>query len=49
MYVYDCNTILKTGRKNRSDKNMIRAFIVLTAELKIPGIKPGFHIMENEA
>ena len=49
MYVYDCNTILTTATKNRSDKVMIRAFTYLTENLKIQGIHPGFHFMDNEA
>ena len=28
---------------------MIRYFTELTTDLKIRGIKPGFHLMENEA
>ena len=49
MYVYDCNGILTTAVKNRSDKEMIRAFTSLTEDLKILGIHPGFHFMDNEA
>ena len=48
MYVYDCNDILTTAMKNRSDKDMIRAFTSLTEDLKIQGISPGFHFMDNE-
>ena len=48
MYVYDCNKIMKTPMKNRSDKEMIRYFVELTAYLKICGFNPGFHIMDNE-
>ena len=49
MYVYDCNAILTTATKNISDKEMIRSFASLTEELKIRGINPGFHFMDNEA
>ena len=47
MYVYDCNFILTTAIKNRSDKDMIRAFTSLTEYLKIRGINPYFHFMDN--
>ena len=49
MYVYDCNTILTTEMKNRSDKEIIRDFTSLTEYLKIRGINTGFHFMDNEA
>ena len=49
MYVYGCNAILTTAKKNISDKYMIRSFTYLTGYLKIRGINPGFHFMENEA
>ena len=49
MYVYDCNTILTTATKNRSYKEMMRSFKSLTKDLKIRGIHPGFHFMDNEA
>ena len=49
MYVYDCNAILTTAMKNRSDKDMIKVFISLTEDLKIKRINPGFHLMDNEA
>ena len=49
MYVHDCNSILTTAIENRSDKDMIRAFTSLTEYLKIRGIQPGFHFMENKA
>ena len=48
-YVYDCNAILTTAMKNRSDKETIRDFTSLTEDLKSRGINPGFHFMENEA
>ena len=35
--------------KNRSNKEMIRAFTELSADLKSHGINPGFHFMDNEA
>ena len=49
MYVYDCNTILTTEMKNRSDKEMIRDFTELTEYLKSHKINPGFHFIYNEA
>ena len=49
MYMYGCNAILTTAMKNRSDKEMIRAFTSLTEDLKSLGINPGFHFMDNEA
>ena len=49
MYVYYCNNILMTEMNNKSDKEMIRAFIELTENLKIRGINPGFHFMDNES
>ena len=48
MYVYDCNDILTTAMKNRSDKDMIRALTYLTEDLKIWGIHQGFHFMDRE-
>ena len=47
--MYDCNTTLTTATKNRSDKEMIRAFMGLTEDLKSHRINPGFHLMDNEA
>ena len=49
MYFYDCDTILTIATKNRIDKDMIRAFTSLTEDLRIRGIHPGFHFMDNEA
>ena len=49
MYVYDCNDILNTSTKNRSDKEMIQAFTELTEDLKTREINPGFYLMDNEA
>ena len=40
MYVYDFNAILETPTKNKSDKEMIRAFTELTEDLKSCGINP---------
>ena len=40
MYVYDFNAILETTTKNKSDKEMIRAFTELTEDLKSCGINP---------
>ena len=48
MYVYDCNYILTTSMKNRSDKEIIQPFTELTEDFKIHGINPGFHFMDNE-
>ena len=49
MYVYDCNAILTTAIKNRSDKETIRTFTELIGDLLRCGINPGFHLMDNEA
>ena len=49
MYVHDCNAILATEMKNRSDKDMIRAFAALTEDFKIQGINPGLNFMGNKA
>ena len=35
--------------KDRSDKDMIRAFTSLTEDLKSREIHPGFHFMDKEA
>ena len=32
MYIYNCNAILTTAMKNKSDKEMIRDFISLTVD-----------------
>ena len=49
MYVNVCNSIMKTPMNKRSDKYMICHFKSFTIYLKIRGINPGFHIMDNEA
>ena len=49
IYFYDCNAILTTSMKNRSYKEMIRAFTSFTEDLKSRGINPGFHFMYNKA
>ena len=49
MYVYDCNAILTKAMNNRSYKDMIRPSAYLNEDLKIRGIHPGFHFMENKA
>ena len=49
MYVYDCNAIIITEIKNRSNKETIRAFTSLTEYIKRRGINPGLHLMDNEA
>ena len=48
MYVYDFNSILTTEINNSSEKETIRDFKSLTEELKIRGINPGFHFMDNQ-
>ena len=47
--MYDCNAILTRAMKNRSDKEILRASIDLTEDLKRRGINLGFHFMDNEA
>ena len=49
IYVYDCNSILTTETKNRSDKEMIRSLTELNEDFKSCGIKPGLHFMDNKA
>ena len=49
IYLYDCNAILTAAINNRSEEYVIRAFTSLTEDLKIPGIQPGFHSMDNTA
>ena len=49
MYVYDCNSILTTETKNRSDKQKIISFTLLNEDLKIRGINPGLHFMDSKA
>ena len=49
MCVYDCNSILTTATNNEIDKEMIGAITSLTEELKIQGINPCFHFMDNKA
>ena len=49
MYVYDCNSILTTATKNRSDKEMIISFKGLTEYSKSHRINSGLHFMDNEA
>ena len=49
MYVYNCNAILTTETKNRSDKEIIWALKELTTDLKSRVINPGLHFMDNEA
>ena len=48
MYVYGCNAILATAKKNRSHKEMMQSFKDLTEDLNICRINPGFHLMDNE-
>ena len=48
MYVYDCNAILTTSMKNRSDKEMIRDFTELNTYLKRCGINQVLHFMDNK-
>ena len=40
---------MRTPIKNKSDKDMVRAFTRLTTNLKIREFNPGFYIMYNEA
>ena len=49
MYVCGCNSIATIAIKNRSDKEIIKAFTSLTEYLKSRGINPVLHFMENEA
>ena len=49
MYMYDCNIILNTAMNIRSDKEIKLSFTSFTEDLKIRGINPGFHFMDNEA
>ena len=49
MYVYDFNYILTAAMNNRSYTEMIISFPSFTEHLKIRGISPGFHFMDNEA
>ena len=49
MYVYGWNTFLANQTKKRSDKDIIRYFVELTAYFERRGINPGFHIMDNKA
>ena len=48
MYVYDCNYILITAMKNRSDKEMIQDFKKSNTDLKSCGINPVLHFMDNK-
>ena len=49
IYVYDCNAIITTEMKNKRDNEMVRDFTSLTEDIKIRGIHPGFHFMDNKA
>ena len=49
MYVYDCNATLTTATKNRSEKEMIRAFTSLAEYLNSQVINPCLYLMDNEA
>ena len=49
MHLYNYIDILRIAIKTRCDKEMIQAFTELTTDLKIHGIKPGFHFMDNKA
>ena len=48
MYVCGCNSIATIAIKNRSDKEIIKAFTSLTEYLKSRGINPVLHFMYNE-
>ena len=49
MYIYDCNNILTTVLKNRSDKDMMQAFIEFNIDFKSRRINPVFHFMDKKA
>jgi hypothetical protein len=49
MYDYDSNSVLSTPMKNRSDKEMVRAFDFLIQSLILRGLKPRLQRLDNEA
>ena len=48
MVEIDSNAILVEPMKSRKDAEMVRAYKVMMARLKITGIVPKKHIMDNE-
>jgi hypothetical protein len=48
LYDYDSNTISTQPMKNRTDKEMIRAYTSLHQQLINAGIKPELQVMDNE-
>ena len=48
MYVYYCNTILKTAMKNISEKYMILGFTSLKIDFKIREINPGLYYIDKK-
>ena len=48
-YSYDANGILWEPMKSKTDSEMSRVFKTLYDKLEKIGIKPKFHIMDNEA
>ena len=48
-YSCDANGILWEPMKNKKDSEMLRVFKIVYEKLEKRGIKPKFHIMDNEA
>ena len=48
-YSYDANRILWEPTKSKNDSEMSRVFKTVYDKLEKRGIKPKFHIMDNEA
>ena len=48
-YSYDANGILWETMKSKNDSEMSRVFKTVYEKLEKRGIKPKFHIMDNEA
>ena len=48
-YSYDANDILCEPMKSKNDSEMSRVFKTVYEKLENRGIKPRFHIMDNEA
>ena len=48
-YSYDANGILCEPMKSKNDSEMSRVFKTVYNKLEKRGIKPKFHIMDNEA
>ena len=49
MYLYDFHAILTTTMKKRSDNEMIEDFTEFRTDIKIHGINPVLHFIDNEA